>query len=74
MVSKGVASTFAAEHHSQGCSRDDLCKAEVELRRQVVEMADLLKQHVAGFEDSYLVSSAVVAGVEVPLYGTAARR
>ncbi|MFQ6132679.1 MAG: FAD-dependent oxidoreductase [Armatimonadota bacterium] len=46
-----------------GISRDDLCKAEVELRRQVTEMAAFLKQHVGGFEGSYLVNSAVGAGV-----------
>lgn len=42
---------------------EDLTRAEIEGRRQVVEIAKFMKQHVPGFENSYLRETAAHIGI-----------
>ncbi len=46
-----------------GTNRDDLTRAEIEGRRQTMELVRFLKEAVPGFEDSYLISTAPQVGV-----------
>ncbi len=46
-----------------GTKADDLTYAEIEGRRQMVELIKFLKEKVSGFENAYLMMSAVQVGV-----------
>lgn len=46
-----------------GTNRDDLTRAEIEGRRQTMEIVRLLKDEVSGFENSFLLSTAPQIGV-----------
>ncbi|KPJ69396.1 hypothetical protein AMJ44_03935 [candidate division WOR-1 bacterium DG_54_3] len=46
-----------------GTKAADLTKAEIEARRQVMELVSFLKKEIPGFESSYLLSTGVQIGV-----------
>jgi hypothetical protein len=46
-----------------GTDGDDLTTGEVEGKRQVFELADFLRRHVPGFEDSHVQATAPFVGV-----------
>lgn len=48
---------------ADGTNRDDLTRAEIEGRRQTMEIVRFLQKEVPGFESSYLISTAPQVGV-----------
>ena len=46
-----------------GTNVEDLTRAEIEARKQVVEVVDFLKKNVPGFSSSYLIDTAVQVGI-----------
>ena len=46
-----------------GVNAEEMTKAEVRLRKQVLQVFDFLSAHVGGFEDSYILDTGVQVGV-----------
>lgn len=46
-----------------GVNAEDMTRAEIRLRKQVVEIHDFLRRHVGGFEDSYILDTGSQVGV-----------
>lgn len=46
-----------------GTNRDDLTRAEIEAREQVMEIVNFLKENVPGFEKSYLIATGAQIGI-----------
>lgn len=46
-----------------GTNREDLTKAEIESRRQMLEVFEFLRQNISGFENSYIAVSGPAIGV-----------
>lgn len=49
--------------HIDGTNTADLTKAEIRLRRQVLQVYGFLKKHIGGFSRSYIIDSAIQAGI-----------
>ena len=49
--------------HISGVSAEDMTKAEIRLRRQVVQVHAFMSEYVGGFEDSYILDTGAQAGV-----------
>lgn len=50
-------------HHVVGIRSEDLTRAEVQCRRQIMRMMRFLRDHVPGWEDAYLCAMAPAIGV-----------
>lgn len=46
-----------------GTKASELSRAEIALRKQVLEVQDFLQKHVGGFENSYIVDSGIQVGI-----------
>ncbi|MDD3926597.1 MAG: FAD-dependent oxidoreductase, partial [bacterium] len=58
-----VAVNSQHTHGIDGTNADDLTMATIKGRREIREMVELFRQHLRGFEKSYLLDTAAVVGV-----------
>lgn len=49
--------------HISGVSAEDMTKAEIRLRHQVIQLSEFLQKYVGGFEESYILDTGAQAGV-----------
>lgn len=49
--------------HVSGLNASDMTKAELRLRKQVLQLSQFLKQHVGGFAQSYVLDTGAQVGV-----------
>lgn len=46
-----------------GTNTEDLTRAEILLRKQVIQIFHFLKKHIGGFDDSFIVDSGIQVGI-----------
>lgn len=49
--------------HISGVNAEDMTKAEIRLRHQVIQVHEFMAAHVGGFEDSYILDTGAQTGV-----------